>query len=165
MVVGISSSASVLAAHLANHKTGDPAVVSVAAQELLEPDQAFRFEARMTAPDTLGVTWRIAPDHYMYRQRFSVSAVEGGVALGDPVFPEGKIKQDEYFGQMEVYVSDVSFTVPVTLLSEGVSEFLVQAVGQGCNEAIGVCFPPINQNRPGAERAGYPGSAQEASVG
>lgn len=113
------------------------------AQELLEPEQAFRLEARMTGPETLEVTWRIAADHYMYRQAFSVTAPEGGVVLGEPSFPEGKVKRDEFFGETVVYESDMTFTVPVTPIADGLSTFTLQASGQGCNEPLGVCYPPI----------------------
>lgn len=114
--------------------------------ELLAPEQAFQLEAHMDTPDAVQITWRIAPDHYMYRQRFSINAVEAGVRLGKPVFPKGRVKTDEFFGEMEIYESDVSFRVPIESLSDGLGEFAVQATGQGCNEAIGVCFPPVTQS-------------------
>lgn len=114
-------------------------------EELMEPGQAFRFEARMADPETLEVTWRIAEDHYMYRQAFSVTAPEGGVALGAPAFPEGKVKHDEFFGEVVVYDSDVTFTLPVTPIANGLSRFIVEAVGQGCNEPVGVCYPPVTR--------------------
>lgn len=114
-------------------------------QDLLEPGEAFRFEARMTGPGTLEVTWRIAEDHYMYRQAFSVSAPEGGVMLGEPDFPAGAKKHDEFFGDVVIYDSDVSFTVPVRPIADGLSEFAIQAVGQGCNEPVGVCYPPMTE--------------------
>lgn len=111
------------------------------AQDILEPGQAFRLEARMASPDALAVTWRVAEDHYMYRQRFTVKALEEGVELGEPVFPDGKRKHDEFFGDMEVYESDVTFTVPVSGAAGG--GFTLEAGGQGCNEPVGVCYPPI----------------------
>lgn len=114
-------------------------------QDLLEPGEAFRFEARMAAPETLEVTWRIADGHYMYRQAFAVSAPEGGVVLGEPGFPEGRTKHDEFFGESVVYESDVTFTVPVTPIADGLTGFVVEATGQGCNEPVGVCYPPMTE--------------------
>lgn len=116
------------------------------AQELLKPEEAFRVGAHMTAPDSLEVTWRIAEGHYMYRQRFAVRAADGGVAFGEPGFPEGQMKHDEFFGEMEIYDSDTVFTVPVTVLSDDVNEFVVEATGQGCNEPVGICYPPVTRH-------------------
>lgn len=115
------------------------------AQDLLEAGQAFRFEARMAGPDTLEVTWRIADDHYMYRRAFSVSAPQGGVVLGEPDFPAGKKTHDQFFGEVVTYESDVSFTVPVTPIADGLTHFTIEAVGQGCNEPVGVCYPPLTE--------------------
>lgn len=114
------------------------------AGELLKPEEAFRVQARMTGASTLAVTWRIAADHYMYRQRFAVSAVDDGVSLGEPAFAAGKMKQDEFFGEMEVYDSDTTFTVPVTLPA-GVKDLTIEATGQGCNEPVGICYPPVTR--------------------
>lgn len=115
------------------------------AQDLLEPEQAFRFEARMAGPETLEVTWRIAEDHYMYRHAFSVSAPAGGVVLGEPDLPDGKKTHDQYFGEVVTYETDVSFTVPVTPITDGLTRFTIEAVGQGCNEPVGVCYPPMTE--------------------
>ncbi len=115
----------------------------VSSQDLLDPARAFRMEARMAGPETLAVTWRIADDHYMYQQAFSVSAPEGGVVLGDPSFPDGKTRHDEVFGEVVTYDSDVTFTVPVEPIADGLTAFVIEAVGQGCNEPLGVCYPPV----------------------
>lgn len=115
------------------------------AQELMDPEQAFQVSTRMTGSNQLEVTWRIAEDHYMYRQAFSVTAVDGGAVLGEPEFPEGKKKRDEFFGEVETYEQGVVFTVPVTPASNDVEVFDVEAVGQGCNEPVGVCFPPVKK--------------------
>jgi len=115
------------------------------AQDVLPPDQAFGLEARMVSPDALEVTWRVAEGHYMYRRQFSVTALDEGVVLGEPVFPPGKNKNDEFFGDMEVYESDVTFTVPVSALSGAADALTIEATGQGCNEPIGICYPPVTK--------------------
>lgn len=130
------------------------------AQDLLEPDQAFQVEARLTSPGSLEVVWRIAKDHYMYRQRFSVRPVDGGVALGVPVFPAGRMKQGESFGEMEIYESDVAFTVPVTVLATDADEFVIEATGQGCNDLVGICYPPVTRTATVQLAAGAPANQQ-----
>jgi thioredoxin:protein disulfide reductase len=115
----------------------------VRAQDLLEPEDAFRFEARMVNAETLEVTWRIAEDHYMYQHAFSVRAPEGGVVLGEPEFPPGKETHDEFFGDVVTYESVVTFPVHVTPIADGLTGFTVEAGGQGCNEPVGICYPPM----------------------
>ncbi|MGA8260144.1 MAG: protein-disulfide reductase DsbD [Arenicellales bacterium] len=114
-------------------------------QTLLKPRQAFRFEARLVSPGRLRATWRIAQGYYMYRRSFSVTAMNGDAALGKPVFPKGRMKHDENFGDVEIYDSDVTFTVPIDSTPLGEDRLVIQAVGQGCNEPIGVCFPPVTE--------------------
>ena len=50
--------------------------------ELLEPEKAFRFSARLQDPRTIEVTYRIAPGYYLYRDKFRFSAVPAEVKLG-----------------------------------------------------------------------------------
>ena len=40
---------------------------AVSPNDLLEPDQAFRFSARAIAPDAIEVQWQVAQGYYMYR--------------------------------------------------------------------------------------------------
>jgi len=117
----------------------------VLAQELIPPEDAFRMEAGMADRDTLSVTWHIEKDHYMYRHAFSVRAPQGGVALGEPSFPGGERKRDDFFGEVETYRDKVTFTVPVAPIADGLREVTIEAVGQGCNEPVGVCFPPATR--------------------
>lgn len=138
------------------------------AQDLLEPGQAFQVEARMISSESLEITWRIAKHHYMYRQRFFVRAVGGDVTLGEPRFPAGKKKQDEFFGEMEVYDSDVTFTVPVDSASADADRFVIEAAGQGCNEPVGVCYPPVMKSvtlrLPALQSAVQPSSSPQSSI-
>lgn len=116
--------------------------------QLLEADQAFRFSAQMNASDEIQISWQIADGYYMYRERFSVSALNGAAVLGEPVFPQGKKKQDELFGEVEVYEEQVTYTVPVSMITEnglGAKQLEIEVIGQGCNEPIGICYPPLKK--------------------
>lgn len=115
------------------------------AQELIGPEQAFRVEARMSGPQTLSVSWRIAAGHYMYRHAFAVRAPAGGVVLGEPDIPDGQRIEDEFFGEVMTYDSDLTFTVPVTPIANGLDSFTLEVAGQGCNEPVGVCYPPMTR--------------------
>jgi len=106
---------------------------------LLEPEKAFRFSARALDASTVEVTFAIASGYYMYRERFKFEA--GGnpaVRLGVPELPRGIAHKDEFFGEMQIYRSDVSIRLPV----QGEGRFDLQVTSQGCAD-VGVCYVPM----------------------
>ncbi len=112
-------------------------------EDLLEPDKAFAFGVQATAADRIQVTWSIAKDYYMYRDKFRVRLEEGDATLGNLQIPPGKKKQDQFFGEVEIYEGVVRIDVPVQRQSAAPTSVVITADGQGCNEPIGVCYPPI----------------------
>ncbi len=110
----------------------------VRAEEPLPPEQAFRFSARAVDSKTIEARWQITDKYYMYRDKFKFAA-DGGT-LGAPNYPPGKMKEDENFGNVEVYRKDVKILIPV----EASGSVTLKAVSQGCWDG-GICYPPINQ--------------------
>ena len=111
--------------------------------EFLDPDAAFVLSATAAGPDTIEARWIIAEGYYLYRDKFRFRAADGsGAALGEAGFPKGKIKDDEYFGPMEVYYDSVAALVPVD--RAGAAAIDVDVTYQGCAEA-GLCYPPITK--------------------
>lgn len=113
--------------------------------ELLSADEAFAISAEMVGPDRVRVTWDIADDFYMYRERVQLHSDTEGVTVGTPEFPAGKIKQDETFGEVEVYFDRLSVTAPVQRSAGAPDEFVLRAVSQGCMESRGICYTPHTQ--------------------
>jgi thioredoxin:protein disulfide reductase len=111
--------------------------------DLLEPEKAFRLSARMADADTLEASWKIVDGYYLYRSKFRFKTETPDVTLGAPEFPKGKIKDDEFFGKMEIYRNEAIIRIPVTY-SGPAKPFTLQTVSQGCAD-IGVCFPPLSQ--------------------
>jgi thiol:disulfide interchange protein DsbD len=109
------------------------------AEEPLPPEQAFRFSARVVDAKTIEARWQITGDYYMYRDNFKF-ALEGGT-LGTPQLPPGKMKEDETFGNVEVYRKEVKILLPV----EASGPVTLKAISQGCWDG-GICYPPINQD-------------------
>ncbi len=107
--------------------------------DLLMPDQAFQLEAVPTT-DGVRLEWRIADGYYLYRSKFRFRAENQDMTLGEPVFPAGKFKDDEFFGRMEIYRDRVSIDLPVERSAQ-VSELTLRASSQGCAD-MGVCYPP-----------------------
>lgn len=84
--------------------------------DFLPPEQAFVFSAAMADPATLVLNYRIAPEYYMYRERFGLSASPAqAVTLGEAAYPQGKVKYDPTFDKdMEVFYGTVAVRVPLS---------------------------------------------------
>ena len=115
-------------------------------EELLPPEQAFNLSAWIEG-DQIIAEYRIAPGYYMYRERFSyeIEDSDQSARLGDARFPDGKIKEDEFFGKMEVYRDQLRVILPLIFAADSASWLQIKAVGQGCAD-IGVCYPPLKQS-------------------
>ena len=109
------------------------------ADNLLEPEKAFRFSARVLDASSVEVTFAIADGYYMYRERFKFAA-DGNpaVRLGAPEFTRGLAHKDEFFGETQVYRKNVRIRLPV----EGEGRFDLKVISQGCADA-GVCYVPM----------------------
>jgi len=130
--------------------------------ELLPPEKAFRFSARMIAVDRVEVRYEIAPGYYMYRDKFRFSAEPASIALDALQLPPGKIKQDEFFGEVQIYRGDMRFALPLTMAGEPAARFTLNAVSQGCAD-IGVCYPPQEQKAE-IRRAGFSSGTPSAGI-
>jgi thiol:disulfide interchange protein DsbD len=107
--------------------------------EFLKVDQAFVFDYVQNG-DQLVVTWDIADNYYLYQQQFK--AVSKNASLGEPIFPAGKMKEDEFFDEpQEVYYHKVSVAYPIL---QSQDDSAVKIRYQGCAEA-GLCYPPTTQ--------------------
>ncbi|QYJ24802.1 protein-disulfide reductase DsbD [Achromobacter sp. ES-001] len=112
--------------------------------DFLEPEKAFVFSAKMAAPDTLELHYKVAPGYYMYRERFGITiSPAGATTLGEAVYPKGEVKYDPTFEKdMEVFHKDVLIRVPV---GSGTAPFTLTLTGQGCADA-GLCYPPMDSS-------------------
>ncbi|MDD5240579.1 MAG: protein-disulfide reductase DsbD [Sulfuricella sp.] len=110
--------------------------------DLPEPEQAFKFSARVIDDKTLEVRYQIAEGFYLYRNKFKFQAEPADATLGTPQMPAGKIKQDEFFGKIETYRNTLVIHLPFTRGSA--SRITLKATSQGCAD-VGVCYPPQTQ--------------------
>ena len=106
--------------------------------DYLQPEDAFKFSARMADAKTIEIKYTIAGGYYMYRERFRFKAV--GVKLGEPILPAGKVKFDDTFQKnVETYRNTLTIKIPV----EAESTFTLTATGQGCADK-GLCYAPMD---------------------
>ena len=116
--------------------------------ELLEADKAFRPSAIAEDGNTLLVRWDIAPGYYLYKDKFSFGLSEAtGINLGQVRLPEGKIKEDETFGRVEVFYDQVEARIPLLREQLQASSIVLDLAYQGCAD-IGVCYPPQRSSLP-----------------
>ncbi len=130
--------------------------------ELLEPEKAFQFSARMTDAKTIEAVLQAADGYYLYKDKIRFSSE--GARIGKPALPAGKVKQDEYFGKVEVYYGSTKVRIPVTNPGK---PFTLKAEFQGCAD-LGVCYPPQDATvrvQPYAEPAKPADTASTASSG
>jgi thiol:disulfide interchange protein DsbD len=109
-------------------------------EELLEPEKAFQYSARLLDPANVEARFLIAKGYYLYKNKIKFSA-DGDVALGAPALPAGKVKQDDNFGKVETYRGDIRIRVPVTYPYGVAKPFNLKVNFQGCAD-LGVCYQP-----------------------
>jgi len=115
-------------------------------EELLEPEKAFALTVTALDADSVQARWDIAEGYYLYRSKFKFSSDTADVTLGEPSYPAGKIKHDEFFGDVETYRGSITITIPVERAAGAPDTFTITANSQGCAD-IGVCYPPQRQSR------------------
>jgi thiol:disulfide interchange protein DsbD len=113
-------------------------------QELLPADDAFQLLAEVVDGNRIRLSWRIAPEYYLYRQKFAVQSQSPEVSLASYEIPAGKPKLDAEFGQVQVFYNEVAFDVPLLRSSVEPLVLDLEVAYQGCAE-LGVCYPPIKK--------------------
>ncbi len=112
--------------------------------DILRPEQAFPYTLTATGDEVL-VRFDIPDGYYLYRQRFDFDSETPGISLGEPLYPEGEIHEDEFFGVVETYRHQLDIPIPYGRVGETASLDL-DLVLQGCAD-IGLCYPPQNWSR------------------
>ncbi|MEC8159483.1 MAG: protein-disulfide reductase DsbD domain-containing protein, partial [Pseudomonadota bacterium] len=107
--------------------------------QFLPVDEAYQLMLLADGDQRLVLQWVIAPEYYLYRHAFKaqVSDSEGRIA-SDLVVPGGLAKNDEFFGDVEVYYDAVEATVSLEKTTELAQ---IKVTYQGCADA-GLCYPP-----------------------
>jgi len=109
--------------------------------EFLSADQAFVLTTELSN-GALQARWQMPDGYYLYRHRFEFAVPAGSsFALGEAEIPQGKVKNDEYFGDVQVYYHEVSARVPVTRVEGSAAALDATITYQGCADR-GLCYPP-----------------------
>jgi thioredoxin:protein disulfide reductase len=136
--------------------------------ELLPPDQAFQFTATVKDPTTLHVSWLAAEGYYLYREKFKLEIIGSDkVKLSAYSLPNGKPKEDEAFGHVEIFHEEVAVDIPLIRTGTSPQRISLKANYQGCADR-GVCYPPMDKtvvlDLPQATTVSSSGNAAQQTV-
>jgi len=131
--------------------------------EFLSADQAFVLTTQLDN-GVLRAHWQMPDGYYLYRHRFEYAVPAGSpFVLGEADIPPGKVKNDEYFGEVQVYYHEVTARVPVSRTDGSTPLLDVAITYQGCADR-GLCYPPQTKHVtfPAQSIAAATGSASQA---
>src|SRR5574340_329163 len=115
--------------------------------KVLPPDEAFLVAAAMPDAQTVKIDYTLTANTYLYRDKLAfVVKSPAGVKVVKADTPAGDVKNDPNFGRTEVYHRDFSASVTLSRALAVGEQRVVEAAWQGCNEAVGICYPPIKRD-------------------
>jgi thiol:disulfide interchange protein DsbD len=118
--------------------------------EILSPEEAYRFSASVEGGDRIRLQWQIADGTYLYQDKIRFKLLDpDGVTLGDYELPKPKIKKgairpDGTIGDLPVYVHEIDLPVPLVRSNSDATEIELLTSYQGCAD-VGICYPPQTQ--------------------
>jgi thiol:disulfide interchange protein len=120
---------------------------ALAAQEQpLPPEQAFVVTAKLKSANVVGVEIIPAKKHYLYKSKTRFALKNSpGVNIREVALSSGETKDDPFFGRIEVYKETVRANITLDRKPSAGGMTLI-AYFQGCNEALGICYPPLERS-------------------
>ncbi len=114
---------------------------SKAADNYLEPDDAFRLELSISKPNLIKMNWTIANGYSLYQERIKVFVAEKNIS-STIRFPPSIQKFDVNFNKnVQVYKKFLQLDLPIDSKNLG-NGFNIQY--QGCSDD-GLCYSPIDK--------------------
>jgi len=112
--------------------------------DFLPVDEAFKPMLIPLDGNTIEVSIQVAPGYYLYKDKISATTQSERVQLGRMELPAGEMKNDEYFGDMEVYHNDVFGKLPLVRATPATMDLDIDLNYQGCADG-GICYPPTTR--------------------
>lgn len=107
--------------------------------EFLTVEEAYQLEVEVLDEQRLRLYWTIADNYYLYQHRFKFELRDSsGIIELTPQLPPAKPKEDEFFGEVQVYYHDADLEAT---LARPASNAVLTVTSQGCADA-GLCYPP-----------------------
>lgn len=110
--------------------------------DFLPVEVAYPLAVEPDGDNALRLIWQMPAGYYLYKHAFRFSVTREEQALESAAsFPEALVREDEYFGRVEVYYDSAE----VTLASPArLTNATLNVTSQGCADA-GLCYPPRTQ--------------------
>jgi len=115
-----------------------------AAADPLPVEEAFALSSRMDDDGTLAIDWTMPPGYYLYRDRFSLEAVDALDALEPLQWAAGLQHLDPQFGNVTVFYDRAQLRVPLRASAKLPEQLDLKLTFQGCLENS-VCYPPTTR--------------------
>ncbi len=118
-----------------------------AGDELLPAEEAFKVALSSKDANTLSLTITPSNNVYLYRDKIKATLLEGkGVSIASLNLPPGEEKNDPAFGKtLQVYHHAVQAEINLKREAGAAQKIALRIDYQGCNEKVGVCYPPQNK--------------------
>ena len=113
------------------------------ARKFLPPEQAFGLIVKQSNSQASSLHFEIAPGYYIYKQKIGVNPLNKKIELLSLQLPLGELKEDEFFGESEIYRKSLAFS-PTFSNSSPEDTFEAEISYQGCAEN-GICYPPTKR--------------------
>ncbi|HMA10453.1 MAG TPA: protein-disulfide reductase DsbD [Steroidobacteraceae bacterium] len=114
--------------------------------KILPPDEAFLVAATMPDAQTVKFDYTLTADTYLYRDKLAfVVKSPADVKISKIDTPAGDVKDDPTFGRTEVYHQNFPASVTLSRAIAAGEQLVLEAAWQGCNEAVGICYPPTRR--------------------
>jgi thiol:disulfide interchange protein DsbD len=107
--------------------------------EILPAEKAFVPSAKVENGN-LVVDFKIEDEYYLYKDKISIKTADSA-KLGESSFSKSKTKNDDFFGEVEIYHNKAKITTPIKSADKTIN---FEVKSQGCWEG-GVCYPPTVQ--------------------
>ncbi len=104
-------------------------------------DEVFFPDVFVVDGNTVELGIRIVPGFYLYKEKISVRSLSDAAIAGKPDLPDGEIKVDEYFGEMEVYHESIIAPVGIARATPEAMDLEIEVSYQGCADG-GLCYMP-----------------------
>ncbi len=148
---------------------GLASTVARAADDLLDPDAAFRPSARLVVPGPgeprhgIDIDYRVADGYYLYRDRLRFEVVPSVLPVDAPEFPPALAMDDPFLGKTSIYREKVTIHLPFAASVAPAGLYRVRITAQGCAENR-FCYSPFRQEVGLTIPAGYRRTSPTAPV-
>ena len=104
-------------------------------------DEVFIPEIFAVDGNAVEVGMQVVRGFYIYKDKLSVRVLNENAQAGRWDLPQGKMKNDEYFGEMEVYIDSFLAPLAIARATPDAMELELELGYQGCAEG-GLCYMP-----------------------